>query len=81
MVSDPENALYDLVKRDLDRMLLSVPSITDPQAWAVIQSRFALMCEQLEYFASVSDSHDHRITFQNAITKLRSVQPKALCPA
>lgn len=81
MADDAETMLYTLVKRDLDRMLLSVPRITDAREWAVIKSRFDLMAEQLEYFASVSDSHDHRVTFQNAITKLRSVQPKALCPA
>lgn len=81
MTTDAEDALYDLMTRELDRMLLSVPKIQDAHEWAVVKSRFAIMTEQLEYFAAVSDSPDHRITFTNAIRKLRSVQPKALCPA
>lgn len=74
-----ETALYELIVRDLDRMLLSVPKITDAQEWRVIKSRFDLMAERLEFFATTSDDPDRRQTFRNAIAKLTTIQPRSLC--
>ena len=72
-----EQSLRALITRDLDRMLLSVPKISDEQEWAVVKSRFDLMIERLDYFASTSEDADNRLIFQNAAVKLKTITPKA----